>query len=156
MVARPATAHAVTADAVEFIRFCYARRRVGWPELYDEMCAVAGRGLYRGFGPEELAEIGIGFGLFQMPALAGLVARVLSEEADRRRRTEDELRPTVALASKGRRGAQPVTLPAPIIGEPVPGPADALAARAEAAAPEPVERSGPDLGAIRIALPAGA
>ena len=41
MVARPATAHVITADAVEFIRFCYARRRVGWPELYDEMCAVA-------------------------------------------------------------------------------------------------------------------
>ena len=26
------------------------RRRVGWPELYDEMCAVASRGLFRGYG----------------------------------------------------------------------------------------------------------
>jgi hypothetical protein len=24
-------------DAADFIRFCYRRRRVGWPELYDEM-----------------------------------------------------------------------------------------------------------------------
>ena len=47
MVARLAAPHTVTADAVEFIRFCYARRRVGWPELYDEMCAVASRGLFR-------------------------------------------------------------------------------------------------------------
>ena len=42
-------------DAVEFVRFCHRRRRVGWPELYDEMCAVAGRGLFRGYGAEELA-----------------------------------------------------------------------------------------------------
>ena len=33
MVARSATPHVFTADAVEFIRFCYPRRRVGWPEL---------------------------------------------------------------------------------------------------------------------------
>jgi hypothetical protein len=62
-------------EALEFVRFCHRRKRVGWPELYDEMCAVAGRGLYHGYGTDELAQIGIGFGLFQMPALAGLVSR---------------------------------------------------------------------------------
>ena len=66
MVARSATGHAITADAVEFIRFCYARRRVGWPELYDEMCAVASRGLFRGGGPDDLATHGIRVGLFEM------------------------------------------------------------------------------------------
>ena len=151
-----AGAHDDQAQAIEFVRFCHRRKHVGWPELYDEMCAVAGRGLYRGLGPEELAEIGIGFGLFQMPALAGLVARVLSEEAERRRRAEDEPRPTVALASKGRRGNQPIPLSASVADDPTPAPADTLAARADAAAPEPVERIGPELGAIRIALPAGA
>src|SRR6185312_2206725 len=85
MVARPATAGVITADAVEFIRFCYARRRVGWPELYDEMCAVASRGLFRGLGPDDLAGLGIGFSLFDMPALAGLAAGVISEEQARRR-----------------------------------------------------------------------
>src|SRR5215208_411106 len=85
---------AVEAEAVDFVRFCHRRRRVGWPELYDEMCAVAGRGLYRGFGAEELAELGIGFGLFQMPALAGLVARVVAEDIERRRRTAEALRAT--------------------------------------------------------------
>ena len=61
-------------DAIEFVRFCYRRRRVGWPELYDEMCAVAGRGLFRGYGADDLAGIGIGFSLFDMPALAALAA----------------------------------------------------------------------------------
>ena len=28
-----------TPEAEAFVRFCYQRRRVGWPELYDEMCA---------------------------------------------------------------------------------------------------------------------
>jgi hypothetical protein len=80
MVARSATTHAVTADAVEFIRFCYARRRIGWPELYDEMCAVASRRLFRGWGPDELATNGIGFGLFEMPRLASTVAGIVAED----------------------------------------------------------------------------
>jgi hypothetical protein len=83
MVARSATAHAITVDAVEFIRFCYARRRVGWPELYDEMCAVASRGLFRGWGPDELAGHGIRFGLFEMPHLAVTVAEIVAEDRAR-------------------------------------------------------------------------
>jgi hypothetical protein len=83
MVARSATAHEITADAVEFIRFCYARRRVGWPELYDEMCAVASRGLFRGWGPDDLATHGIGFGLFEMPHLAVTVAEIVAEDRAR-------------------------------------------------------------------------
>lgn len=75
---------AASDDAVEFVRFCYRRRRVGWPELYDEMCAVAGRGLFRGWGSDELSAEGIGFSLFEMPALATLVHRVVAEEHERR------------------------------------------------------------------------
>jgi len=73
-----------SADAVEFVRFCYRRRPVGWPELYDEMCAVAGRGLYRGWGSDELGAEGIGFSLFEMPALAILVHRIVAEEHEKR------------------------------------------------------------------------
>ena len=83
MVARPAHQRVFTAEAVEFIRFCYARRRVGWPELYDEMCAVASRGLFRGWGPEELAEAGVKFGLFEMPRLAATVSEVVAEDRAR-------------------------------------------------------------------------
>ena len=67
-------------EALEFVRFCYRRRRIGWPELYDEMCAVAGRGLFQGWGAEELAAAGIGLSLFEMPGLAALAARVIAEE----------------------------------------------------------------------------
>jgi hypothetical protein len=73
-----------SADAVEFVRFCYRRRRVGWPELYDEMCAVASRGLFRGWGTDELAAEGIGFSLFELNGLAALVSRVQTEEQQRR------------------------------------------------------------------------
>ncbi len=83
----------LTPDAAEFVRFCYRRRTVGWPELYDEMCAVASRGLFRGWGPSDLAEHGVGFGLFELPALAALARRVVAEEQAERRR------PTIARAS---------------------------------------------------------
>jgi hypothetical protein len=86
-------------EAIEFVRFCYRRRKVGWPELYDEMCAVAGRSLYQGYGADELAEIGITLGLFQMPALAVLASRVVAEDLERRRRTAAAIRATLVDAS---------------------------------------------------------
>ena len=82
-------------EAVEFIRFCYQRRRVGWPELYDEMCAVAARGLYRGYGSDDLAGFGIGFSLFEMPSLAAMSARVVAEEQARRRPVSVSIRADV-------------------------------------------------------------
>ena len=123
-------------EAIEFVRFCHRRRRVGWPELYDEMCAVAGRGLYRGYGAEELAAIGIGLGLFQMPALAELVARVVAEDVERRRRTAEALR---AGAETGTTAGSEVRA----------GPSRTIE-------PEPVETGHPDHGSIRIAVAAGA
>ena len=71
MDSRSAATGTPDPEAVEFVRFCYRRRRVGWPELYDEMCAVAGRGLFRGYDADDLAGLGIGFSLFDMPAPGG-------------------------------------------------------------------------------------
>jgi hypothetical protein len=99
MVARSATPHAFTADAVEFVRFCYARRRVGWPELYDEMCAVASRGLFRSWGPDELEAHGIGFGLFEMPRLAARVTEIVNEDRARAKAATVAALPLVAPAS---------------------------------------------------------
>jgi hypothetical protein len=48
------------------------------------MCAVAGRGLYRGWGSDELSAEGIGFSLYEMPALAILVHRIVAEENEKR------------------------------------------------------------------------
>jgi len=73
--------------ALDYVKFCYRRRRVNWPELYDEMCHVASRGLYHGWGFGELAEHGIEFGLAEMPRLAALVAEVVRVDAERRGRT---------------------------------------------------------------------
>ena len=75
---------AATDAALDFVRFCHRRRRVGWPQLYDEMCAVASRGLYHGWGFGELAEHGVAFGLAEMPRLAGFVAQIAHEEIERR------------------------------------------------------------------------
>ena len=83
MVARPAPVRALSAEAAEFVRFCYQRRKVGWPELYDEMCGVAGRGLFRGWTSEDLAEHGIAFTLDAMPTLAALVTEIVTEDRAR-------------------------------------------------------------------------
>jgi hypothetical protein len=85
MDSRSAATGTPDPDAIEFVRFCYRRRRVGWPELYDEMCAVAGRGLFRGYDADDLAGLGIGFSLFDMPALSLLASTVVAEEQARRR-----------------------------------------------------------------------
>ena len=68
------------AEAEAFVRFCYRRRAVPWPELYDEMCAVAARGDYRGMDYDQLQGLGIGFALAALPRLAELAARVIAQE----------------------------------------------------------------------------
>ncbi len=68
------------AEAEAFVRFCYRRRSVAWPELYDEMCAVAARGDYRGMDYEQLQRLGIGFALAALPRLAELADRVIAQE----------------------------------------------------------------------------
>jgi hypothetical protein len=66
--------------AVEFVRFCYLRRRVSWPDLYDEMCMVAARGVFRGMSYEDLAEVGVSFTLYGLPPLVQLAHKVVAEE----------------------------------------------------------------------------
>lgn len=85
MDSRSAAARPAHPDAIEFVRFCYRRKHVGWPELYDEMCAVANRGMFRGFDVDALAGIGIGLCLTDMPGLAAIVAQVIAEEQQARR-----------------------------------------------------------------------
>lgn len=80
-------------EAVEFVRFCYRRSGVAWPELYDEMCAVAARCYFRGLDYEELGAFGISFGLTELPRLAAVAHQVVDEER--------AARPTLA-ASLGR------------------------------------------------------
>ena len=67
--------------ALDFVRFCYRRRHVGWPQLYDEMSVVAGRALFRGLTYSDLAERGVSFCLPELPRMVELTARVIAEEA---------------------------------------------------------------------------
>ncbi|MEO8571802.1 MAG: hypothetical protein ABI553_08890, partial [Chloroflexota bacterium] len=100
-------------DAVEFVRFCYRRRRVGWPELYDEMCAVAGRGLFRGYDADDLAGLGIGFSLFDMPALAVLSSRIVAEELALRRPVVVTIRAEMAGTAEPQLETAPTAAPVP-------------------------------------------
>ena len=134
-------------EAIDFVRFCHRRRRVGWPELYDEMCAVAGRGLYRGYGADELASIGIGLGLFQMPALAGMVAQVVAEDVVRRRRSAEALRTSLA-----EQAPETVTFANADGGDAVGAGAGSPARNGE---PHGLDAA-PALGVVRIAVAAGA
>jgi hypothetical protein len=47
----------------DFILFCIQRQGKQWPDLYDEMCWVAGRRLFRGLGYADLRERGLSFSL---------------------------------------------------------------------------------------------
>jgi hypothetical protein len=83
METRQGVPNGASPEAIEFVRFCYRRRPHGWPELYDEMCHVASRRLFRGWGLGELADQGIGFSLFETPRLAALVETVVHQERAR-------------------------------------------------------------------------
>ncbi|MBA7619963.1 hypothetical protein ES703_27305 [subsurface metagenome] len=54
-----------TVDPIvrDFILFCLQRQGKGWPALYDEMCWVAGRRLFRGLGYTDLRKLGLSFSL---------------------------------------------------------------------------------------------
>ena len=107
MVPRTAATAAPHPDAIEFVRYCYHRRRVGWPDLYDEMCAVAGRGLYHGYCAEDLSRLGIGFALYEMPALATIVQRVVAEDQTRRRLSAQAVRAQYSDAESPDEAATP-------------------------------------------------
>ena len=55
-------------------------------------------GLFRGYGPDDLADHGIGFGLFDMPALAAIAREIVAEEQARRRPVTVVLAPVAADA----------------------------------------------------------
>lgn len=69
--------------AIDFITFCFERRGVEWPFLYDEMCYVAGNRLYRGLGYEELTEAGLDFTLGGLGKTSRLVKEVTRRSRNR-------------------------------------------------------------------------
>ena len=70
----------VSPLAYDFISFCIERRVKEWPALYDEMCWVAGRRLFRGLGYAELRKLGLSFGLTSIENTLRLVDTVIAQE----------------------------------------------------------------------------
>jgi hypothetical protein len=87
-VTRPGAGELPTPDVVAFIRYCHARRGASWPELYDEMCAVAARREFNGWDHAQLAARGVTFTLLEMPRLAGWARAVLAGMAEQREMTD--------------------------------------------------------------------
>jgi hypothetical protein len=96
----------ISPEAMEFVRFCYRRRPVDWPDLYDEMWLVASRRLFQGWGPAELAAHGIGFGLTHTAGLAALVRRVVRDERRRGGQVAGRGEALVSTCRKGADGAE--------------------------------------------------
>ena len=65
--------------ARDFILFCTHRNHKEWPALYDEMCWVAGRRLFRGLGYAELREAGISLGLTNIEDTIRMVDAVAAQ-----------------------------------------------------------------------------
>jgi hypothetical protein len=68
--------------ASEFITFCHRRCQRRWPDIYDEMCWVAGRRLFRNMGYEELEKVGLGLCLGDIEKTIRMVNTVTSSDRD--------------------------------------------------------------------------
>lgn len=58
-----------------FILYC-TREKKKWPALYDEMCRVAGEGLYQGLHHRDLRKLGLSFGLNRLEETIGMIEKV--------------------------------------------------------------------------------
>ena len=71
-----------TVDPVvrDFILFCVQRQGKEWPALYDEMCWVAGRRLFRGLSYTDLRKLGLSFSLNNIDDTIRMVDTVAASE----------------------------------------------------------------------------
>ena len=68
--------------ARDFILFCICRQGKEWPALYDEMCHVAGRRLFKGMGYDELRRLGLSLSLTDIEDTIRMIDTVASEEQE--------------------------------------------------------------------------
>ena len=65
----------IAPQAAGFILFCASRKK-DLPYLYDEMCRVAGEGLYQGLRYRDLRKLGISFSLSGWPRTVEMIESV--------------------------------------------------------------------------------
>ncbi len=63
----------------DFIHFCISRGGSQWPELYDEMCRVAGCRLFNGMGYGDLNRLGLSFALDDIEETLQMVDYVVAQ-----------------------------------------------------------------------------
>ncbi len=68
--------------ARDFILFCVHRQGREWPALYDEMCRVAGRHLFRGLGYAELRGLEVSLSLTNIEDTIRMVDMVTAQQTD--------------------------------------------------------------------------
>lgn len=76
----------IADTAIEFIAFCFERSQREWPKLYDEMCNVASKRLYKGLGYDELKDAGVDLTFSGMAKMSRIAKEVTRDV--RTRRTE--------------------------------------------------------------------
>jgi len=78
----PETASMEAVDPVvrDFILFCIQRQGKEWPALYDEMCWVAGRQLFRGLSYADLRKLGLSFSLTNIDDTIRMVDTVAAQK----------------------------------------------------------------------------
>ncbi len=67
----------------DFILFCIQRRGKRWPALYDEMTSVAGRGLFKGMGYQDLRDRGLSLSLSNIDNVLELIEQATGGNTDR-------------------------------------------------------------------------
>ena len=72
----------VHPEVAGFILFCAQRRGKEWPALYDEMCRVAGRGLYQDLHHKDLQNLGLSFSLNHIEETIRIVEAVTETRFD--------------------------------------------------------------------------
>ena len=65
--------------AHDIILFCVHRHGKEWPALYDEMCWVAGRRLFRGLGYTELRRLGLSLSLTNIEDIIRMVDTITAQ-----------------------------------------------------------------------------
>tara|TARA_B100000315_G_C14237694_1_gene433906 strand:- start:106 stop:369 length:264 start_codon:yes stop_codon:yes gene_type:complete len=74
------TSDTLHPDISEFIRFCLSRRGPKWPGLYDEMCLVACRRLFKGMSYPDLNKLGLSLALSNLERTITMVETVIARQ----------------------------------------------------------------------------
>jgi len=69
------SADAINPHIVGFILYC-SREQRQWPDLYDEMCRVAGQGLYQGLRHRDLRRLGFSLSLNRLNSTIQMIEAV--------------------------------------------------------------------------------